>query len=128
MLRRLDESYTASQGYWLVLCGLWNVLVLPFAWFLWAVPFRQRRLVRYGTPAIGRIVGLPISEVADPSELQVRYEFTPEGSASPFIGTTLVPKAEHAQFRLGDALTILYDPRRPSSNLAYRYSSYEVDA
>jgi len=127
MLRRRKESYASNQGYWLVLCGLWNTLVLPFTWFLWVIPLRQRRLVRCGVPAIGRIVELPASDDADPLDFRMRYAFTPEGSEAVFTGTAVAPKGEHTHPRLGDTLTILYDPRRPSSNLAYRYTSYEVN-
>jgi hypothetical protein len=133
---------------------LWNGILSVFAWKLYWVPARQRWLVRWGEPARGIVRDLKTS-LGNPSCpcFELTYEFTVDGNdplgpqlltgsvtstnnigqpsllffrwelLKGHVTTTVAPVKD---MRVGDTLTVLYDPRRPKRSLVYKLADYTV--
>jgi len=57
----------------------------------------------------------------------VRYAFKPDGSAEEMSGAAEVSEEAFGRLRDGARELVFYDPRRPSRNILYAASPYEID-
>jgi hypothetical protein len=102
----------------------WNGILSVFLYGVWYVPLRDRWIVRSGEPAIATITGR--KEVRGKGTRYIlSYAFTlPDGE--PFTGKCDVPHPAYQQIADGTPVTVLYNPRRPRSNLAYEFCDFEI--
>jgi hypothetical protein len=99
-------------------------------------PLRQRALVREGVATEGVILEKEVDVGRRPSwGLHYSYRAPRYGSAHAEEGAVgkkewqvrmLVNRADYEAARVGAAVTVLYDPRRPSSSLIYPFADYEA--
>jgi hypothetical protein len=109
----------------------WNAVLSAFIWFLWILPWFQRRLVQTGEAVEGVITRKEEDTGGDSTTWAVHYEFTPAMSAAmtaagPLRGRMNVGKEEYAVAQTGERVVILYDPLHPSRNCVYRYAPYDI--
>jgi hypothetical protein len=99
--------------------GVWTL-----AWFLYGQDFRDRRLVRLGLSAVGTITGHRVSPGRGINRY-VDFEFhTPDGVGH--LGQMQPDAWAYARAKIGDPVTILYDPAKPALGTIYELSTYEV--
>jgi hypothetical protein len=99
--------------------GVW-----AFAWFLYGQDFRDRRLVRTGLTAPGTITGHRTSPGRGTTR-HVDFEFhTPDGVEH--LGQMQPDGWAYAKAKIGDAVTVLYDPAKPGVGTVYELCTYEA--
>lgn len=102
----------------------WNGVLSLFFWNLYFVPWREAALVRRGVPVVGRITEFGPSGDKERSH-RVRYSYRwPTDGGELWVGHT--DCRETGGYSIGDVLTVLIDPRRPSRSLAYALSDFRV--
>jgi hypothetical protein len=119
-----------------------GVFLLLLLWGISIRPRRRRDLVINGQPIEGRIVNT-MNPVAQKAALRgdqtapscmFQYEYTPAArsgtSAQAPIRQWMDVQNEKdwREVQVGDAVTILYDPRRSKRSLIYRFAEFEVVA
>ncbi len=123
----------SGRGGWLLLALLGNVAL----WFLFRLclrePLRQRALVREGVATEGAIVRKEGRRRA--WAVQFAYR-APRYGADAAGGAPAADKEWQVRMRVGwpdyeaaqvgDAVTVLYDPRQPSRSLIYQFADYEA--
>jgi Protein of unknown function (DUF3592) len=116
-----------------VVAAIWNGILAVFVWHLYIRPWRQRRLVRYGQPVPGTVSdvksAIPRRGPAYTVTYVYKLPFDPTtGDADRYaMGKATVEAPQSAaNVRPGDILTVLYDPRRPTRSLLYRFSDYKA--
>jgi hypothetical protein len=108
----------------------WNAGLSVLVWFLYVRPWRQRQLVRYGQPTAGVVREVALSKNGKTPAYRIRYEYTP-GPSEIFGGrrsgsVKVSPLKLAADVKVGDVMTVLYDPRRPRRNVLYRFGDYKA--
>jgi hypothetical protein len=94
------------------------------AWIVYGQDFRDRRLVRTGLVAAGTITGHR-SSPGRGTNRYVDFEFhTPDGFEH--HGQMQPDGWAYAMAKIGDAVTVLYDPARPHVSTVYELCTYEV--
>jgi hypothetical protein len=100
--------------------------VVIFMWVWLSLGADARRLVRGGARVIGTIThkyvsmpgyGLPARRITCKFKTSEGGEFTK---------TTDVCRAAYKAAQVGAAVTVIYDPARPTRSVAYEYGDYEV--
>lgn len=100
----------------------WNGILSVFVLSICAAPLRERRLIRDGEVAPGRITDK--QEVKGKSvERFVLYTFR-SGDGREQTGKMLVKKEEYEFVKAGDDVTVVFDPARPSRSVVYKYCQY----
>ena len=85
----------------------------------WLVPARHGRVVRDGEITSATVTALDLL----PGRA-VSYEY--RVGDTDYTGTSSFVGPLSAQPRIGDRLTVIYDPRRPDRHVIYDYSDFEV--
>lgn len=98
----------------------WNTAVAVFWHQLYVVPARQRRLVRRGRPARGRVTD---KTVKGRSTYRVAYVFETEAGRAA-AGAFEVSPAVWNGAKPGDEVTVLHYAGRDSPSLVYEYCEY----
>lgn len=107
--------------FMLVWCGF----VTLFAAAAWMGPVAARALVRDGTAVAGTVVGKRKRTTGKSRGYDIVYQFTTaEGTAESAV--QWVSNTAGNGYSEGQAVTVLYDPRRPSRSTIYEASDYEV--
>jgi hypothetical protein len=107
----------------------WNGIMSIFLWFLYVVPWRQRQLVRYGVPTRGVVRAIAFCKDGKAEARRITYDYTPGPSAvfgGQRSGSVKVTPAKAAEVKVGNVLTVLYDPRRPHRSVLYRLGNYRA--
>ena len=137
----LDYPRVPGRGWWAVLflpllALFWNGVLSIFVWMAWVAPWRKWRLLRHGTEARGKITAKDNDKDSDGPTYKLRYQYrTPVPgeaySVSPTLqtheGQVTVTALQYNEAAAGGALTVLYDPRKPSRHLVYEYTNYSVE-
>ena len=110
----------------------WAIAIVPctilggFLWQFYFVPWFQRKLLRNGlvTSAIIRSI-----ESGEGKGYRIGYEYAPAANgANPLVlqgqMTANGPRAE--ALKVGDVLTVIYDPRRPHRSVLYQFAEYQL--
>jgi hypothetical protein len=115
----INERQAAERA--LVICGIWILMIAVTPWWIWV---RMKRLVAHGQTAVATVTnkrksfGKSTSYVLD-------YTFnSPDGAV--VAGLTVAPRKKYDVARVGDQITVLFDPRRPKRNVAYEFGIFEV--
>jgi Protein of unknown function (DUF3592) len=108
----------------------WNGMVSFIVWKFYLRPWRRRRLVRYGVPAVGRVHEVRVSQEKGGPAYRVYYTFT-AGPSELFGGrqsgsVRVSPPNDASDVKAGDVLTVLYDPKRPRRSLLYRFADHKA--
>jgi hypothetical protein len=107
----------------------WNGFMGVITWFLYVAPWRKRRLVRYGVPTTGVVRAIAYCKDGKAEARRIEYEYTP-GPSEVFGGrrsaSVKVTPAQAKEVKVGNVLTVLYDPRRPRRSVLYRFSDYKA--
>jgi hypothetical protein len=99
--------------------GVW-----AFAWFLYGQDFRDRRLVRTGLIAAGTITGHRTSP-GHGTNRWIDFEYhTPDGVEH--LGQMQPDGWAYAKAKIGDPVTVLYDPAKPGVGTVYELCTYEA--
>jgi hypothetical protein len=108
----------------------WNGIMSFVVWKFYVHPWRQRRLVRHGVPAAGLVHETKTWPEKQGPAYRIRYTYTPGPSdlfADRQSGSVKVSHPQSAvDVKVGDVLTVLYDPRRPRRSLLYRFGDYKA--
>ena len=105
----------------------WNAIVWIFVGCLWLIPANQRKLVADGVPGIGKITAKNQGEDDGTKYYSLKYTFIPEGSAASAVNADArVEKDEWDGIEVGDQITVLYNPSKPSPGLLYRFNPYRA--
>jgi hypothetical protein len=107
----------------------WNGFMSVVVWFLYVHPWRQRQLVRYGVPTRGVVRAIAFCKDGKAAARRITYDYTPGPSevfGGPRSGSVKVTPAKAAEVKVGNVLTVLYDPRRPHRSVLYRFSNYRA--
>lgn len=112
--------------FWVWIFGfVWNGGVFIFIYGLYILPLIQKGLVIHGSPVIGRVTQKKVGQGRNATH-DLCYEFTPTGGSST-QGRMTVPYSDWNLAAVGQELTVLYAPDRPSRNMIYSCAEYEVD-
>jgi hypothetical protein len=109
-------------------CLAWNGMIWGMYWFMYVRPWRQRKLVRDGVVAVGRVLAVTSWPEKSRVAYKVRYEFDPyfSGEQGTRGSKTVRYPLSAADVQVGETLTVLYDRRKPRRNLLYRFADYRV--
>ena len=122
-----STGFLAVIVYW-GLAAIVNAAMVAGLWHLFYVPWRQRRLVRHGLPTGGLVRGIQSGEDRSGKWYQVEYEYAPpgDGPARVLTGSMTMTGPVAEALKVGDVVTVLYDPRRPRRSLLYRFGDYRA--
>jgi hypothetical protein len=117
-------------GSMLFVTVFWDGLMMFLVWPAVIRPLRQRSLVRFGLVATGEVTDKSLFGNRPPT-YRIRYLFdTPAGPDGPgdasLPGKMFVEKSDYDEVRIGDTVTVLYDPRKLRRSLLYRFAAYEA--
>jgi hypothetical protein len=97
------------------------VFGLPTALYKgWLVPARQRRILREGTMTAGVVEALPPGP-----QFKCRYSYT-DASGDRHMYRVNVSPMLAVRMRVGDPLTIAYDPARPAKHIGYEFCDFKI--
>jgi hypothetical protein len=114
------RDYWTNHWLFWALFAFWGPCMLVF----WSADcFAQKRLVRYGTAAVGRIVKKP--DASYQSLLKVRFEY------STSTGQTLqrwmnIPQPLFKTAAINQPVIVLFDPNHPRRALIYDFCNYQA--
>ena len=113
------------SGFWfLVMFALfWNVVVSVFVIMFWVLPWRSRRLYRWGRPAKGRITG-KTTGTTSPKRDKLEYEFELPGGEKAMGKMSVADSGEWQQALVGEPVTVLYLGRGGRSSVIYEYGDF----
>lgn len=106
----------------------WNSLLAYFVWQAYLRPWRHWRLVRCGHSTQGIVCAVRPLTYRNRVNYRVSYRYTPQtvdGLTEPLMTGSISatgPVAE--EIRVGEVLTVLYDPQRPWRSLPYKLAEY----
>jgi hypothetical protein len=110
----------------LAMACFWNGILSVFIYQFYWVPWRTRRLCRWGEAVVGTLTEC-YSRSGRSKSYFVRYQFREERTGQLLTGTTQSARPDRwAQAKPGDNVTVLYLPHRPKCNLAYEFAPYDV--
>jgi hypothetical protein len=99
----------------------WNAIVGVFAYRIWFIPLRQRRLIRCGTAAPGHITSL---HSLGKGRRRIVYSFTTaQGNFQ--IGSHEIESGITAQADM--PCTVFYNSDQPWRSVAYQFSGLQID-
>ncbi|MFL5341449.1 MAG: DUF3592 domain-containing protein [Gemmataceae bacterium] len=127
-----DNPWRNMTGM-LLLVFFWNGILSIFVWLAWVAPWRLRQLVKYGSAVTGHVFAKETRRGKGTTYF-VRYNYVvpPEESADPFVkgqsceGRMDVTIEDFKAAEEGQAVTVLYDPRKPKRSLIYDFAEYEA--
>lgn len=137
-LRVLQVGPLRHAALWLPLASPWDLVVFPwlfglfwnagvgiFAWSVYVVPTRQRRLVETGLATQGTVTR-KYTRTRKTTHYLLDYRYQPPGSP-PQTGTATANDREPWDaVKEGDPLVILYAPEAPSRSVAYDHCPFRV--
>jgi hypothetical protein len=139
---RLVEPVSQSAGtavylWWLVVP--WLAAVGVVFWLYERRYRRQRRLVHQGRETSGKILGKETVGGRSPTGLVHFSYWAPRDGTRPAAGDAVVPHREWEVLmpvrardfetaQVGTAVTVLYDPHKPSRSMIYAFADYEATA
>jgi hypothetical protein len=100
----------------------WNGVLSVFVYFIYYVPWRQRRLCRSGTPVVGTLISKRAVH-GKSTTYYVQYHFVASDGAPYQAKTSTDSRRYHAAI-IGAPIVVLYDPTRPRRSVAYDFGPY----
>ena len=109
----------------------WNGIMSVAVWFLYVRPWRIRRLVRLGQPTEGIVRAATVSINKGSKSYHVTCEYAAPGGDDLLTPTVFTRKMTSTQksaadVKLGDLVTVLYDPRKPRRRVIYTLTDYRA--
>ena len=118
------DASAASQVAPIWLFGLfWNGALSVFAYFVYYVPWRQRRLCRGGTPVVGTLIDKRAVR-GKSTTYYVQYHFVASDGTAHQAKTSTDSRRYHAAV-IGEPIVVLYDPAHPRRSVAYDFGIYD---
>ena len=114
----------SSLGFILVFAVFWNAILSVFVILLWIMPWRSRRLYKWGKATRGRITGKR-SRASTPRGHKLEYEFALPGGRKASGRMGVASAMDWSQASVGEAVTVLYLGRNGRSSVIYEYGDYE---
>jgi hypothetical protein len=126
LLHRPFGQYASLRGFpWSMMVWLsfvFSMLVLV----VWLKGQVRRRLVRQGTPALGKLTSKRIENVRV-RNFWLKYDFLEPGPASETrTGEMVVTADQYNAVHPGDSLIIVYDPKHPGRSVIYGFSGFSA--
>lgn len=115
--------YGESNRGLLLSAVFWNSCTLIIIWQFFIAPLRQRQLVRYGTPVVGRITGRHTSGMGKNARYLIEYEYA-DDSGTVLTGKMSLRAEDWDRAYMFAPVTVLYDPKRPRRNVIYQFTPY----
>jgi hypothetical protein len=125
-------SHVTGYGAWrsyfsLVIAILIAVGVIYGTWFIARGYFASRWLYVWGEPTAGTVTYAgPDPKEPEGWKMQVWYEFTDPLTHEKCEGITDVNVIQIDRAKVGMAVTVMYDPMKPSRSLAYEFGGFAV--
>jgi hypothetical protein len=108
----------------------WNGIMSMAVWFIYVRPWQVRRLVRWGQPTEGIVRAATVSINKGTKSYHVTYEYAAPGDEDllPTVFTRKMTSTQKsaANVKLGDLVTVLYDPRKPRRSVVYQLTDYRA--
>lgn len=102
----------------------WNGIMLVIFYWTCLSPLSQRRLLREGEAAVGRITGKTVDR-GRPTKYLLAYIYTgPDGAAQ--TQKIFVRQVDYDLANVGDEALVFYNPRRPGRSTLYKYCEYSL--
>jgi hypothetical protein len=101
-----------------------------FFWNLYYVPWVHRRLARQGTPTRGVIREIESGDGRGGRWFRIQYEFENRGDDPSRVqtGSTTANGPAAEALKVGDVVTVVYDPQRPRRSVLYALGHYQAVA
>jgi hypothetical protein len=106
----------------LIFTIIWDTVIFGLVAELWIGAWLRRRLYRFGEVAPGRIVGMRITKGKNKTHY-LKYLFH-SLDGKPASGEVAVSISDFTTARVEQAVTVLYNPRRPKRSLIYDFGDY----
>ena len=117
------ESGWGAVGEAVLFAGFWNGMAFVFVYMLWIMPWRAKRLCRYGVAMPGRIHGMHTTR-GKTTTYYIDYEFVhpPFGlrKKSQSVGSERYNAAHQGQM-----VTVLCYPGKKGPTVVYEYGDFE---
>jgi Protein of unknown function (DUF3592) len=109
----------------------WNGVMSVAVWFIYVRPWQVRRLVRWGQPTEGIVRAATVSIHKGTKSYHVTCEYAAPADEDPLGPTVFTRKMtctqkSAADVKLGNLVTVLYDPHRPKRSVIYRLTDYRA--
>lgn len=117
--------FPSGTGLMLGIGLFWNSIMGLFAYFIYIVPRKRKRLVIDGAEADGVVTGKETQRGSKGGiTYQVRYRYTVLGET--LTGKEDVPKDLFERTQEGQTISVVYAPQKPSRSVAVDLSEWEV--
>jgi hypothetical protein len=119
----------SSEGtVWVALAAavVWNLVVWLGVWKMWVWPMIVERIYTHGLVTAG-VVTQTREDRGRPGGLFIEYAFKEPVTGVTFHGEVETQRHVFERAANGEAVTVLYDPRRPRWNVAYEYGAWRVE-
>lgn len=106
-----------------------NGILAFFVWLCWILPWREQRLLRFGTAVAGEIVAKEVDTSGEDTVRRVRYIYetpSPRGAGNEPREGVITLDDGVAEPSVGDTVTVLFDPLRPERSQVYELAPYRV--
>jgi len=120
------EMEKSSSEYWGTHWFLWLSAILWCGVLLLTLKARgiPRRLVRNGTPVMGRIAEIKAPRPGS-NTVQLFYEFS-NGAGQKITANDVVSKGRSGRISQGQEVVVLYDPAMPRRAILYDFCDYKA--
>jgi hypothetical protein len=97
------------------------LVIAVFEIAIWIPAIAERWFVRFGTPAMARVIGKFTREEDEGRAYIIEFEYD---AGSRLAHQLSVTEAEYDQYYLNQEFPVLYDPRNPSNHVIYSKLRY----
>ncbi len=126
------QRLTEDSSVWGLAAGelffalFWNSMMAVLLYLVWIKPWRDRRLIRDGRVAEGRILSSRMHRGRSRA-YYATFAFQDADSGREITKQVQLPGApQFDRAQQGGPVTVLYDPSRPTRAIAYELSGYQV--
>lgn len=112
----------------------WGIAAVPstiaggFFWYLFYIPWSQKRLVRRGEVTKGTVRDIESGDGKGGRWYRIKYEYATRGGepARDQTGSMVASGPAADAIKVDDAVTVVYDPQRPTRSLLYAFGHYKA--
>ena len=118
---------TFPSNTWMLLAFalFWNAIVSLFAYPFYIAPWREKRLIKYGSEAGGKVLAKRLTR-GSKGGTRCNIDYTYEVLGTKYKGKTQVSQRLYDATPEGAPLSVVYDPVRPKRSGAVELSEWEV--
>ncbi len=120
-----QSRFPGGTGKILGFALFWNALVGVFVGVLYIAPWRNKRLLRSGTGAAGRVTNKRMNTDSDGDRTH-EVDYTYEAGGQTLQGRAKVTAAEFERTQTGAPVSVVYEPGNPRRSQVIEFSEWEV--